>query len=64
MNSIEIPWTKFVAAARELECVAAKHGIRTALVCPVGDSQIVALPVVKDRKQLEMQLVGGSYNGR
>jgi hypothetical protein len=53
MNELHVPWTKLVAAAKELEFIAVKQGITTALRCPVGDNVIVAEPTRKDKNQLE-----------
>lgn len=62
MAVIQVPWTKLVAAAKELEYIAVKHGINTALVCPVGEHEIVAMPVVKDQRQQEMEFGDGKHD--
>lgn len=54
MTDIHVPWPKLVAAAKELEVIAARHGITTALRCPVGDHVIVAEPVRPDPNQLDL----------
>lgn len=59
MANIEVPWNKLVAAAKELEVIAARHGIKTALTCPVGEHNIVAMPVRPDPNQLEFQFPEG-----
>jgi hypothetical protein len=53
-TSIEIPWTEIVAMGRELEAVAARYGIKTALTHPTPQGDIVALPVIPDKRQLDL----------
>ena len=55
VNTIEVPWDKLVAAARELEVIAVRYGIKTALTYPTPNGDIVALPVLPDKRQLELQ---------
>lgn len=56
MAEIHVPWTKLVAAAKELEFIAVRYGIHTALSCPAGDNTIIAMPVRPDPNQLTLNL--------
>ena len=54
MPKIELPWTEITDMGRELAVIAARHGIKTALVHPTSQGDIVALPVLPDERQLDL----------
>ena len=51
---IELPWTEIASMGRELEVIAVRYGIKTALTHPTPQGDIVALPVTHDKRQLDM----------
>lgn len=59
MTDVHVPWNKLVAAAKELEVIAARYGITSALRCPVGDHMIVAEPVLPSPAQLSFRFEDG-----